>query len=32
LKPGDRLYLTVVTPGQEAREVAVRLGVRPDEQ
>jgi S1-C subfamily serine protease len=32
LKPGDRLNLTVVTPGQEAREVAVRLAVRPDEQ
>ena len=29
MKPGDRLNLTVVTPGQEAREVAVRLGVRP---
>jgi S1-C subfamily serine protease len=31
-KPGDRLSLTAVTPGGEAREVTVRLGVRPDDQ
>lgn len=29
LKPGDDLPLTVVTPGEEPREVTVRLGVQP---
>jgi S1-C subfamily serine protease len=29
LKPGDELDLTVVTPGEEAREVTVSLGTRP---
>jgi S1-C subfamily serine protease len=31
-KPGDTLNLTVVSPGEEAREVAVSLGLRPDDQ
>ena len=31
LKPGDDLSLTVVTPGEEPREVSVRLGDQPDE-
>jgi hypothetical protein len=31
LKPGDDLNLTVVTPGQKAREVTVSVGVQPDE-
>lgn len=30
LKPGERLDLTVVTPGEEPRQVEVLLGVRPD--
>ena len=30
LKPGDRLGLTVVTPGEEPRQVEVTLDVRPD--
>ena len=29
-KPGDRLMLTVVTPGEEARSVEVTVGVRPE--
>ncbi|MBD0356437.1 MAG: PDZ domain-containing protein, partial [Rubrobacter sp.] len=29
LQPGDNLDLTVVTPGEEAREVTVSLGTRP---
>ena len=29
LKPGDDLPLTVVTPGEEPRDVTVRLGVQP---
>ena len=29
LKPDDELPLTVVTPGEEPREVTVRLGVQP---
>ncbi len=32
LKPGDDLDLTVVTPGERAREVTVSVGVQPDEQ
>ncbi len=32
LQPGDRLNLTVVTPGEKPREITVRLGVRPDER
>ena len=28
-KPGDRLTLTVVTPGEEARSVEVTIGARP---
>ncbi len=32
LKPGDNLNLTVVTPGEKAREVTVRVGAQPDEQ
>jgi S1-C subfamily serine protease len=32
LKPGDDLKLSVVTPGQEAREVTVSVGVQPNEQ
>jgi putative serine protease PepD len=31
LKPGDELDLTVVTPGERAREVTVSVGVQPDE-
>ena len=31
LKPGDELPMTVVTPGEEPREVSVRLGDQPDE-
>ena len=31
LKPGDELPLTVVTPGEEPREVTVRLGVQPSQ-
>jgi S1-C subfamily serine protease len=31
LKPGDDLNLTVVTPGQKARDVTVSVGVQPDE-
>lgn len=31
LKPGDDLSLTVVTPGEEPREVSVRLDDQPDE-
>jgi S1-C subfamily serine protease len=31
LKPGDDLSLTVVTPGEEPREVSVRLDEQPDE-
>ncbi len=30
LKPGDRLGMTVVTPGEESRQVEVTLDVRPD--
>ncbi len=30
LKPGERLDLTVVTPGEEPRQVEVLLGVRPE--
>jgi S1-C subfamily serine protease len=30
LKPGERLNLTVVTPGEEPREVEVELEVQPD--
>ncbi len=30
LAPGDRLGLTVVTPGEEPRQVEVVLGVRPE--
>jgi S1-C subfamily serine protease len=29
-RPGDRLALTVVTPGEEPRQVQVTVGVRPD--
>ena len=29
-KPGDRLTLTVVTPGKEARSVVVTVGTRPE--
>ena len=29
-KPGDRLMLTVVTPGEEARSVEVTVGTRPE--
>ncbi len=29
-KPGDRLTLTVVTPGEEARTVRVTVGTRPE--
>ena len=29
-KPGDRLTLTVVTPGKEARSVEVTVGTRPE--
>jgi S1-C subfamily serine protease len=32
LKPGDTLDLEVVTPGEEPRDVAVRLGIQPAEQ
>jgi S1-C subfamily serine protease len=32
LKPGDDLNLTVVTPGQKAREAKVRIGVQPNER
>lgn len=32
LKPGDDLSLTVVTPGEAAREVEVNVGVQPDER
>jgi S1-C subfamily serine protease len=32
LQPGDRLNLTVVTPGERPREATVRLGVRPGER
>lgn len=28
-KPGDRVHLTVVTPGKEPRQVVVKLGVQP---
>jgi hypothetical protein len=28
-KPGDELRLTVVTPGEEPRQVEVTVGVRP---
>jgi len=31
LKPGDELSLTVVTPGEEPREVSVRLDDQPNE-
>jgi S1-C subfamily serine protease len=31
-QPGDELTLTVVTPGEEPREVALTVGVQPDEQ
>jgi S1-C subfamily serine protease len=30
LQPGESLNLTVVTPGEEPRQVEVELGVRPD--
>lgn len=30
MKPGERLDLTVVSPGEEPREVEVELGVQPD--
>jgi S1-C subfamily serine protease len=30
-KPGDRLELTVVTPGEGPRRVEVTVGVRPDD-
>jgi S1-C subfamily serine protease len=29
-KPGDKLTLTVVTPGEEARRVGVTVGVQPE--
>lgn len=32
LKPGDDLNLTVVTPGEEARDVKVSVDTRPNEQ
>ncbi len=32
LQPGDDLNLTVVTPGERAREVTVSVGVQPNEQ
>jgi S1-C subfamily serine protease len=32
LQPGDDLNLTVVTPGEGAREVTVSVGVQPNEQ
>jgi S1-C subfamily serine protease len=32
LKPGDDLNLTVVTPGQKARQAKVRVGVQPNER
>jgi S1-C subfamily serine protease len=32
LQPEDSLKLTVVTPGEEPREVTVTLGVQPEEQ
>jgi hypothetical protein len=31
-QPGDELTLTVVTPGEDPREVALTVGVQPDEQ
>ncbi len=31
LEPGDRLTLTVVSPGEEPRRVEVRVGTQPDE-
>jgi S1-C subfamily serine protease len=31
LKPGDEVTLTVVTPGDEAREVEVTVGTRPED-
>ena len=30
LKPGDRLEMTVITPGGKSRRVEVKLGVRPN--
>jgi S1-C subfamily serine protease len=30
-KPGERLDLTVVTPGEKPRRVEVTVGVRPDD-
>lgn len=32
LKPGDSLNLTVITPGEEPREVTLTVGVQPNEQ
>ena len=32
MQPGDELNLTVVTPGEEPREVTLTVGVQPDEQ
>ena len=32
LQPGDSLNLTVVTPGEEPREVDITLGDQPDEE
>ncbi len=32
LRPGDSLNLTVVTPGEEPREVDITLGDQPDEE
>jgi S1-C subfamily serine protease len=31
LKPGDNVNLAVVTPGERARQVTIRLGVQPDQ-
>jgi hypothetical protein len=30
-EPGDRLTLTVVSPDEEARQVGVTVGVRPED-
>jgi S1-C subfamily serine protease len=31
-QPGDELTLTIVTPGEEPREVVLTVGVQPDER
>ena len=30
-KPGDNIEMTVVSPGEEPRQVQLRLGSRPEE-